>query len=179
MTINPVLFGVIMTLFVIETIIIGLVVGTVIYCTFKKMQEGKAVKELDVYLELYIKGKSIDENIEEINALLYSPKVQDLSGMPKGSGGTDSIVDKLVEKKEKLQNKRYEIERQKFTCQQQIDEMMNKCNLTRNEKLLIKYRFFYGLSWKRVGEELDWNENKVFRVYRKINTVLSEYVTKL
>lgn len=37
MTINPVLFGVIMTLFVIETIIIGLVVGTVIYCTFKKM----------------------------------------------------------------------------------------------------------------------------------------------
>lgn len=33
MTINPVLFGVIMTLFVIETII----VGTVIYCAFKQM----------------------------------------------------------------------------------------------------------------------------------------------
>lgn len=33
MTINPVLFGVIMTLFVIET----LVVGTVIYCAFKQM----------------------------------------------------------------------------------------------------------------------------------------------
>lgn len=37
MTINPVLFGVIMTLFAIETLVIGLVVGTVIYCTFKKM----------------------------------------------------------------------------------------------------------------------------------------------
>lgn len=33
MIINPVLFGVIMTLFVIETII----VSTVIYCAFKQM----------------------------------------------------------------------------------------------------------------------------------------------
>lgn len=33
MTINPILFGVIMTLFVIET----LVVGTVIYYAFKQM----------------------------------------------------------------------------------------------------------------------------------------------
>lgn len=137
------------------------------------------MKELDFCLKLYRKCKSVDEEIEEINALLYSPKGQDLSGMPKGNGGNDSIVDKLVDKKEKLQNKRYEIERQKFTCQQQIDEMMNKCNLTRNEKLLIKYKFFYGLPWKRVGKELDWNENKVFRVYRKINAILSEYVTKL
>lgn len=130
------------------------------------------MKELDVCLELYIKGKSIDENIEEINALLYSPKVQDLSGMPKGSGGTDSIVDKLVEKKEKLTRQRYEIEKQKFHCRQEIETMMKECNLTKNEILLIKYRFFYGLSWKRVGKELDWNENKVFRVYRKINAIL-------
>lgn len=137
------------------------------------------MKKLDVCLELYIKGKSIDEKIEEINALLYSPKVQDLSGMPKGSGGTDSIIDKLVEKKEKLTNQRYEIEKQKFHCRQEIETMMKECNLTENEILLIKYRFFYGLSWKRVGKELSWNENKVFRVYRKINTVLSEYVTKL
>lgn len=175
MTINPILFGVIMTLFVIET----LVVGTVIYCAFKQMQEGKAVKKLDTCLELYIKGKSIDEKIDKINALLYSPKVQDLSGMPKGNGGTESIVDKLVEKKEKLTNERYEIEKQKFHCRQEIVTMMKECNLTENETLLIKYRFFYGLSWKRVGKELGWNENKVFRVYRKINTVLSEYVTKL
>lgn len=137
------------------------------------------MRELERCLELHRQGKLLDEKIEEINALLYSPKGQDLSGMPKGSGGTDSIVDKLVDKKERLQNKRYEIERQKFACRQQIDEMMNKCNLTQNEKLLIQYRFFYGLPWKRVGEELEWNENKVFRVYRKINAILSEYVTKL
>lgn len=137
------------------------------------------MKKLDTCLELYIKGKSIDEKIEEINALLYSPKVQDLSGMPKGSGGTESVVDKLVDKKEKLTDKRYEIEKQKFHCQQEIETMMKECNLTENEILLIKYRFFYGFSWKRVGKELKWNENKVFRVYRKINTVLSEYVAKL
>lgn len=137
------------------------------------------MKKLDTCLELYIKGKSIDEKIDKINALLYSPKVQDLSGMPKGNGGTESIVDKLVEKKEKLTNERYEIEKQKFHCRQEIVTMMKECNLTENETLLIKYRFFYGLSWKRVGKELGWNENKVFRVYRKINTVLSEYVTKL
>lgn len=57
------------------------------------------MKELDFCLKLYRKCKSIDEEIEEINALLYSPKGQDLSGMPKGNGGNDSIVDKLVDKK--------------------------------------------------------------------------------
>ena len=130
------------------------------------------MRELERCLELYKQGKVLDERIEEINTVLYTPKGQDLSGMPKGNGGNDSIVDKLVDKKEILQDKRYEIERQKFHCQKQVIVMMNKCNLTQKEKLLIQYRFFYGLPWKRVGKELDWNENKVFRVYRKINAIL-------
>ena len=137
------------------------------------------MKELERCLDLYRQGKVLDERIEEINTVLYTPRGQDLSGMPKGNGGAESIVDKLVDKKEKLENKRYEIERQKFDCRKQINEMMNECNLTDNEKLLIQYRFFYGLSWKRVGKELEWNENKVFRIYRKINAILTEFVAKL
>lgn len=137
------------------------------------------MRELEKCLELYRQGKVLDERIEEINTVLYTPRGQDLSGMPKGNGGNDSIVDKLLDKKNKLINKRYEIEKQIAHSRQKISTMMNECNLTDNEKLLIQYRFFYGLSWKRVGEELEWNENKVFRVYRKINVILSEFVTKL
>lgn len=128
----------------------------------------------DECYNLKLSVMELDERIEEIQTVLYYPKNQLLSDMPKGGGGTDSTVDNLLIKLDNLRRER-EIKAAAHRVKwAEIVKMLDKCNVTKEEKELFKLRFYFGLMWKacipimnqRTNEE--WNENRVYKTYRSI-----------
>ena len=124
----------------------------------------------------------IEEKIEEINALLYYPKIQQISDMPKGGGGnSEEFTDKLITKREKLKKceKDKELEFTKKWCI--AIKAFRKSRLNTWEVELLTYRYYWALPWKKCGDKMKdftgqrWNENRIFRVYGKAKEKLSKY----
>lgn len=143
------------------------------------------MREFDVCLHLCKKERKINERIEEINTKLYTPKCQDLSGMPKGGGNSESFLDKLVDEKLELLDKRAEVRVMKEHNQKAAILLMKHCNISDEQQHLIASRFFNGLKWKKCGVEMTkytgekWDENKVFRTYRSILSRIEQHKNKL
>ena len=122
---------------------------------------------------LKVRILELDERIEEIQTVLYYPKNQMLSDLPKG-GGTDSTLDNLLTKLDELKEEKSIQEAAHADKWAQIVERLDKCNVPQSEKDLLELRFYFGFTWKycipimteRTGEE--WNENKVYRIYRDV-----------
>ena len=130
---------------------------------------------LDECLALRRYIKQTDEKIAEIEAVLYSPKNQIISDMPKGGGSSNDKVDKLLEKIAKLQRNRERAVRELTNKWLLVIEQLKKCEATESEMQMLKLRFFNALSWKQCARTLDqsipsekWDENRCFRCYRKI-----------
>lgn len=122
--------------------------------------------------ELTKQIKELEEKILEIETVLYSPRNQIISDMPKGGGGTESTVDKLLYKLDQLKEKRKEIKQAHAEKWKEISKML--CCCTYDEKMLFKLRFYYGLEWKACSIVMSnethrkWDENRIFRVYRSV-----------
>lgn len=130
------------------------------------------MKELDRVLELHRKIERLNDDIEELENLIRSPKSQPISDMPHSTSRTNAIELYIV-KKERL------IEKRKELCAEYNatwDGVVKKCNavgLTTNEILLLFLRFYHGFPWREctaimAKSNSKWNENKTFRVYRKV-----------
>lgn len=125
-------------------------------------------------LELRHEIKEIDELIEEIKAILYYPKCQDLSGMPKGEGSGESIIDKLITKKSNLEKKKANIACNLGNKWTVIEKACKNAHISDAGIKLLSLRYYYGLSWKMVTLKMqdytgqNWNDNKTFRVHRAV-----------
>ncbi len=128
----------------------------------------------DECYQLKVSVLELDETIEEIQTVLYYPKNQLISDMPKGSGGTNSAVDNLLTKLDNLRRER-EIKAAAHRVKwAEIVKMLNRCNASKEEKELFKLRFYKGYKWKdcipllNENSSGEWNENKVYSTYRLV-----------
>lgn len=133
------------------------------------------MKQLKECLELRCRIREVDENMEEIKAMLYTPKGQDLSGMPKGGGGNgESIIDKLITKKNKLEKCRKNLVCELGEKWIEVENACNNAHISKVQRQLLSYRYYYGLSWKTVTKKMHdytgqkWNENKTYRIHRTV-----------
>lgn len=133
-------------------------------------------------IELHLKNlrdineeiKQIDEKIIEIRERITSPKNQIISDMPKGSGTTENALDNALTKIERLEERKAVLNDSLVSEWHTCRETFKSCHITLQQIELIKYRYYYGLSWKqctalmkkRHPKEI-WNENKVFRLHRQ------------
>lgn len=131
------------------------------------------------------KIQDIDEKIEKINTILYYPKCQDLSGMPKGEGSGESIIDKLITKKGKLEATKANIVKEQNNKWSIIEKACNNAHISKTDIMLIKLRYYHGLPWKSVKLKLcdytgqEWNDNKIFRVHHSVLCKINNEVEKL
>lgn len=131
------------------------------------------MKQLKECLELRCRIREVDESMEEIKAMLYTPKCQDLSGMPRGGGGNgESIIDKLITKKGKLEQKRKNLVNELCEKWNEVESACDNAHISKVQRQLLSYRYFHGLSWKVVTKKMHdytgqkWNENKTYRIHR-------------
>lgn len=139
---------------------------------------------LEQCLNLRADIRDIDDDIEESKATLYYPKGQDLSGMPKGEGSGESIIDKLITKKGKLEKDKSELVKRLNALWLNVETVCKNAHISRTSIMLIKYRYYYGLSWKTVRIKMceytkqEWNENKVFRIHRAVLCKINNEIDK-
>lgn len=118
----------------------------------------------------YIKEKK--EEIEEIEAMLYTPKNQIISDMPKGQSN-ENVTDKLLAKKERLTAHKTEAEKALQEKWNEAIKVLCQSKVTKQQAQLMYLRFHEGKSWKDCTPIMRrlygfWNENKTFREYRSV-----------
>ena len=136
------------------------------------------MRELDECLRLKRRIEELDEKILEIRERALSPKNQIISDMPKGGGGGNPIEEYLI-KSEKLEKERSRCKRALEEQWRSITETFKTLGISNTYELLMKYRFYYGLTWRNCTKLIQkddpdtvWDENRVFRVYSHVSMKL-------
>ena len=111
--------------------------------------------------------ESINERIEELNLRIKSPKNQIITDMPKGNNQQNAIEEYLI-KKEKLEKMRFDYNRKISGKWQSVYYKCVNNDISKEAIEILRYRFYYGYTWRVCGEMMKWNKNKCFRVYRSV-----------
>jgi DNA-directed RNA polymerase specialized sigma subunit len=132
------------------------------------------VRELQECLETKRRINEIDEKINTLKAAIYSPKNQIITGMPRG-GNNENVIERYLIKLEDLKRKKSSLE--KHQSEQWEIILQKLSNINEQERHLLYMRFMEGLSWNRCvmimqKKYINWNLNKAFRVYGKINKII-------
>lgn len=132
------------------------------------------MKILEECREIALDIRSIDERIEEISLSVSSPKCQVLDDMPKSMGGNGNAIERYIEKKERLEEK-------KKRCTDRLDaqweeamKILKTSGITKDGMSLVYCRYYNGCTWKECGLKLNWNSNKVFREHRKVKKIYTK-----
>ena len=132
------------------------------------------MKQLDYILDLRRDILSIEERIVELRQITQ-PKAQVLSDMPRGGGERKNLIEEYVIKSEKLNKK---LARKKALLDSKWEELIRLFDLagvSQAQRDMMTARFYYAKPWKACVKHMrkkypdaQWNEQKCFRVYRKI-----------
>lgn len=120
-------------------------------------------EQLQSYRHLLVEQKQIKAKIIELEAVLMSPKAQNLDGMPKGgSGGNDRMADVIAKHLELLDKYRDLLFRSKAE-QIRIEEAIE--GLKPIEKTLLRYRYLDGLKWEKICVLLNYSWRQTHRLH--------------
>ena len=124
------------------------------------------VKRLQQFIDTRKEIEDLKERIIRLEHSLYSPRVSDFSGMPRGGSHepehlTESLValDQLKHKYEKLVSR---LSKQQSEVEDAIE------TLDPTERELIRLRYFDGLTWSKVSAKLNYGQRQVFTIHKKI-----------
>ena len=123
--------------------------------------------DLRAYKELRRERDHLAGLIEELESVLYGPKVPTIDGMPRGGSFDNSNkVDKIGDKHDKLQKlyeeKVAELDRRMADIEAAIEP------LEPNERKLIRLHYFQGLNWEQVAVEMSYSWRHVHRIHGRI-----------
>lgn len=138
------------------------------------------MKELDRCLELRRKISKIEEKLEDIGYCIRYPKSQTMSDMPKTTSQAISPIERYIMQQDEFNRKKLLLETELSMHWNSIEKRMISCNIDKSARHLMYLRFNSGYSWKKCtaimknNEGEKWNENKTFRIYRKVVKMLQE-----
>lgn len=138
------------------------------------------MKELDRCLEIRRKISAIEEKLEDISYSIRYPKPQTMSDMPRSASSSDSPIERYIMRQEKYESDKRLLETELNSIWNMVEKQLIICEVEKSEIQLMYLRFNRGYSWKKCAATLskayneNWNNNKVFRIYRKIMLLLQK-----
>lgn len=132
-------------------------------------------EDLRAYEDLRRERDHLAHLIEELESVLYGPKVPTLDGMPRGGSFDNShVVDKMGDKHAKLQKlyeeKVAELDRRIAEIEAAIEP------LEPNERKLIRLHYIEGLTWEDVAVEMSYSWRHVHRIHGRALQKLQTWV---
>ena len=100
------------------------------------------------YQNIKKEREQLRQRLEEVEAALYYPKIQQLSDMPKGSHAEGNPQESLAIHHIELQEK-YKAKLEELAIEQLAIEEAIEC-LDANKRMLLRYRYIDGLKWEEV-----------------------------
>lgn len=111
--------------------------------------------------------KQIREQLEALEASLYSPKGQRFTTTPRAQNGSGSTMDEAVERHMRLvslyEEKLAQKESQLFTIETAIDSLDDAA-----ERVVMRDRYIMGRSWRSIVMKLaekGYSERQVYRLH--------------
>lgn len=132
------------------------------------------MKLLNEILQLCRDIDSIEERLIELKQMTQ-PKAQKIYDMPRGGGERKNAIEEYIIKSERLKRKLVQKRKTFFEKWCEFCDLAKDSGVTEAQKEMIYYRFHEALPWKlcvsrmeRQYPEATWNEQKLFRMYRKV-----------
>ena len=138
------------------------------------------MKELNKCLDLRQRISDLNNLLEDIACRIRYPKAQTISDMPRLSSGGGNPIERYILQQEKYETRKKAAETELNDTWNAVVILFNRKKLHKDEILLMRLRFYYGYQWKQCAAIMrekygdTWNENKVFRTYRKVVKTLQE-----
>lgn len=132
----------------------------------KIKQENERKKEyLNRYQEALRDEKRAEEEIETYRIKAMFPQSQQISDMPKGSGGQQDLSAYAADVDEMLHELRLCMDE----CQKLRKEIFEVINAVPDatERLVLKYRYIDGLKWEDVAVHMDYCWQHIHKLHSK------------
>jgi len=116
------------------------------------------------YLDLKREQAQIQQQLESIEAALYFPKVQRLTGMPTAPSPGNAMEDmaaKHLELRDRYQAKLDELAAEQLAIETAID------TLSATTRMLLRYRYIEGLTWEEVCVKMSYSWRQTHRLHAK------------
>lgn len=116
------------------------------------------------YLKIRAEKKQIENMLLNLEVRLYSPKSQQLTGMPAASskqGGSEQerLADKVIDLRRKY------LEVQAALIEEQLAIEVAIESLEPIQRILLRYRYIDGMTWARIGRKMGYGDAQVFRIH--------------
>ncbi len=126
-------------------------------------------------IDLNDKIKDIEVDIADIRESMCSPKSPSLTGMPRGNGWNGSSLVNSLDKINRLEHKKAFFYDKLVSEWLICESMLKSCDINEKQLEIIRYRYFYALSWRSCLKAVatifpceNWNENKIYRLHRQV-----------
>lgn len=120
-------------------------------------------ERLRAYRSSALEHKQLREQLEALEARIYTPKAQRLSAMPRGPAGDGHAMDDLAILHIKLQDLYREqlvgLEREQL----EIETALRI--LEPAQRMVIRYRYLDLLSWENVAERMHYGWSQTHRIH--------------
>lgn len=116
------------------------------------------------YLDLKREQAQLRQQLETIEAALYSPKAQRLTGMPSSpshGNATEEMAERHLELMDRYRAKLAELAAEQLAIEQTIEA------LEPTERMLLRYRYLDGLAWEEVCVKMNYSWRQTHRLHSK------------
>ena len=105
--------------------------------------------------ELRCKIESISEQLEALKCRMYSPKIQQLTGMPSGGQCNTGINEVHIELKQKLTESLVALQNEQKMIFEAVQEILRTNNISESDIEMVNLRFINGYRWAECAPKLE------------------------
>lgn len=122
-------------------------------------------EQLKQYRQMELERRQLRELLDELEAAMYSPKAQKLTGMPGAASRSNDTMDNLVAKhaaiEERYRRKIAELSDQLAEIEAAIDP------LPPLERTLLRARYIEGMTWEAVCCKIGYSWQQTHRLHAR------------
>lgn len=113
------------------------------------------------YRFMLVEMAALQEQLEELNTALYSPKIQRMTGMPGGGGdkrGNENTVLKHAELKKYYRTRLKAMERERISMEKLLEK------LPARERMILRFRYLEGREWEWIAVKTSYSVRQASRI---------------
>jgi DNA-directed RNA polymerase specialized sigma24 family protein len=121
-------------------------------------------ERLRSYLDLKAERDQLRQQLETIEAALYSPKAQRLTGMPASpshGNAVEEMAARHLELMDRYRAKMLELAEEQLEIEKAIEA------LEPTERMLLRFRYIEGLPWEEVCVRMNYSWRQTHRMHSK------------
>lgn len=121
-------------------------------------------ERLRAYAEIKKEREQLRQQLEEVEAALYYPKIQRLTDMPtspQGGNQQEDLAIYHIELQERYRAKMEELAAEQLAIEQAIE------SLEPTARMLMRYRYIDGLKWEEVAVRMNYSWTQTHDIHGK------------